>query len=152
MFAIRSSLLAVRYRFLFKLPSGASPDATVYSPITIRHSLLAIRCRFGSAGASPSHYALRFTHYASRFTHHASHLFYSFHGIIATNTKMVRSAKCGVRYSVQSAMCLVRGAVVLKLLSGTSPENELRVEGCALRVVGCKVGGASAPKWVERDA
>ncbi len=75
MFAIRSSLLAVRYRFLFKLPSGASPDATVYSPITIRHSLLAIRCRFrlGWSLTLPLRitlYALRITHHALRITHH----------------------------------------------------------------------------------
>jgi len=85
MFAIRSSLLAVRYRFLFKLPSGASPDATVYSPITIRHSLLAIRCRFRLGWSL--NLPLRITLYGLR-----SHLFRSIHGIIATNMKVVRSA------------------------------------------------------------
>jgi hypothetical protein len=47
--------------------------------------------RFGSAGASPSHHALR------------SHPFRSFHGIIATNMKMVRGAMFGAGCDVLSA-------------------------------------------------
>ena len=35
-------------------PNHYSPFATRHSPFAI--SLLAIRCRFGSAGASPSHF------------------------------------------------------------------------------------------------
>ena len=32
--------------------------AICYSPLAIRHLLFAIRCRFGSVGASPSHFSL----------------------------------------------------------------------------------------------
>jgi hypothetical protein len=50
-----------------KILEGASPNAPKFSAAqehcppekTIRHSLLAICCRFGSAGASPSHFIHR---------------------------------------------------------------------------------------------
>jgi len=68
LFATRQSLFAIRRRFLF----------------ATRYSLFA--AIIGSAGASPSYYALRF--HASRIYAlriYASHLFRSIHGIIATS-------------------------------------------------------------------
>jgi hypothetical protein len=36
--------------------------ATRHLPFTVRHSLFANRCRFGSAGASPSHFSRPSSH------------------------------------------------------------------------------------------
>jgi hypothetical protein len=69
--------------------------------------------RFGSAGASPSHHALR------------SHPFRSSHGIIATNMKMVRGAKCDVRCWVRCAECGVQLMGFVHQIYGLKNEREL---------------------------